>query len=65
MNDVLHALIPSTVLFDITNIDKGTEGTLRKFADDIKLKQVGDMLEGRAATQGTSTSWKNVLAEKT
>lgn len=51
MDDVLHALIPSTVLLDITNIDKGTEGTLRKFADNIKLERAGNMLEGRAATQ--------------
>lgn len=32
-------------------MNKDTEGTFRKFADDIKLGRVGDMLESRAATQ--------------
>jgi len=51
MSDILRVLIPSMVLFNITNTDKGTEGTLRKFADDIKLWRVSDMLEGRAVTR--------------
>lgn len=49
-SDILHVLIPSMVSFNVANMDKGTEGTLRKFADDIKLGRVGDTLEGRAAT---------------
>ena len=44
-------LIPNIVLFNITNVDKGTEGTLRKFAGDVKLGRVGDILECRAAPQ--------------
>lgn len=32
-------------------MNKDTEGTFRKFADDIKLGREGDMLENRIATQ--------------
>lgn len=39
------------MLFNTTNINKDTESNFRKFADDIKLKRVGDMLESRASTQ--------------
>lgn len=65
MSDILCVLISSIVLFNIINMDKGTEGTLRKFADDIKLVRVGDMLEGRAAALRDFNNPKNVLAEKT
>lgn len=65
MSDILCVLIPSIVLFNVINMDKGTEGTLRKFADDIKLVRVGDMLEGRAAALRDFNNQKNVLAEKT
>lgn len=51
MSDTPHGLISSIILFNINNMDKGTEGSLSKFADDIKLGRVGDMLEGRAATE--------------
>lgn len=51
MSDTPHGLISSIVLFNINNMDKGTEGSLSKFADDIKLGRVADMLEGRAATE--------------
>lgn len=50
MSDTPHGLISSIILFNINNMDKGTEGSLSKFADDIKLGRV-DMLEGRAATE--------------
>lgn len=51
MSDIPHGLISSIILFNINNMDKGTEGSLSKFADDIKLGRAGDMLEGRAATE--------------
>lgn len=37
-------------MVNITNMNKDTEGTFRKFADDTKLGRVGDMLESRVAT---------------